>query len=98
VEFFNVLTGPELLELTEAHLPEHRAAVSADGGVVDVHDEDGSCQKVVNGWAARREAEGLSANSIGTGSYCKARQRLPIGMATIDAVMNPTVAQQCSTE
>jgi hypothetical protein len=38
VEFFNVLTGPELLELTEAHLPEHRAAVSADGGVVDVHD------------------------------------------------------------
>ena len=24
VEFFNVLTGPLLLELTEAHLPEHR--------------------------------------------------------------------------
>lgn len=24
MEFFNVLTGPELLELTEAHLPEHR--------------------------------------------------------------------------
>jgi len=43
-------------------------------------NEDGSCQKVVNAWAARREAEGLSANSIGTGSYCKARQRLPIGM------------------
>jgi hypothetical protein len=61
-------------------------------------NEDGSCQKVVNGWAARREAEGLSANSIGTGSYCKARQRLPIGMAIIDAVMNPTVAQQRSTE
>ena len=24
VDFFNVLTGPLLLELTEAHLPEHR--------------------------------------------------------------------------
>jgi hypothetical protein len=24
VDFFNVLTGPSLLELTEAHLPEHR--------------------------------------------------------------------------
>ncbi|MGH6629488.1 MAG: IS4 family transposase, partial [Burkholderiales bacterium] len=43
-------------------------------------NEDGSCQKVVNAWAARRAAEGLSANSIRTGSYCKARQRLPIEM------------------
>jgi hypothetical protein len=24
VDFFNLLTGPELLEMTEAHLPEHR--------------------------------------------------------------------------
>jgi plasmid stabilization system protein ParE len=24
VGFFNLLTGPELLEVTEAHLPEHR--------------------------------------------------------------------------
>ena len=24
VDFFNVLTGPELLEITEAHLPAHR--------------------------------------------------------------------------
>jgi hypothetical protein len=42
--------------------------------------EDGSCQKVVNAWAAQRVDEGLSAKSIGTGSYCKARQRLPIEM------------------
>ena len=24
VGFFNLLTGPELIEVTEAHLPEHR--------------------------------------------------------------------------
>jgi hypothetical protein len=24
VDFFNILTGPKLLEVTEAHLPEHR--------------------------------------------------------------------------
>ena len=24
VDFFNLLTGPELLEMTERHLPEHR--------------------------------------------------------------------------
>ena len=24
VDFFNLLTGPELLDITEAHLPEHR--------------------------------------------------------------------------
>ena len=85
VEFFNVLTGPELLELTEAHLPEHRErlyspTVTLSMLMMQALNEDGSCQKVVNAWAARREAEGLSANSIRTGSYCKARQRLPIGM------------------
>jgi hypothetical protein len=85
VEFFNVLTGPELLDLTEAHLPEHRErlyspTVTLSMFMMQALNEDGSCQKVVNAWAARREAEGLSANSVGTGSYCKARQRLPIGM------------------
>ena len=85
VEFFNVLTGPELLELIEAHLPEHRErlyppTVALSMFMMQALNEDGSCQKVVNAWAARRVAEGLSANSIGTGSYCKARQRLPIAM------------------
>ena len=85
LEFFNVLTGPELLELVEAHLPKHRErlyppTVALSMFMMQALSEDDSCQKVVNAWAARRLAEGLSANSIGTGSYCKARQRLPIGM------------------
>jgi hypothetical protein len=42
---------------------------------------DRSCQKAVNGWAAQRAAEGLAVQSIRTGAYCKARQRLPVAMA-----------------
>lgn len=85
VELFNVLTGSELLELTEAYLPEHRErlyppTVTLSMFMMQVLNEDGSCQKAVNGWAARREAEGLSTNSIRTGSYCKARRRLPMDM------------------
>ena len=86
VDFFNVLTGPELLDKTEAYLPEHRErlyppTVTLSMFMMQALNEDGSCQKAVNGWAARRVAEGLSANSVHTGAYCKARQRLPVEMA-----------------
>jgi len=85
VDFFNVLTGPELLETTEAYLPEHRErlyppTVTLSMFMMQALNEDGSCQKAVNGWAARRAAEGLRANSIHTGGYCRARQRLPVEM------------------
>ncbi len=86
MDFFNVLTGPELLDKTEAYLPEHRErlhppTVTLSMFMMQALNEDGSCQKAVNGWAARRVAEGLSANSVRTGAYCKARQRLPVEMA-----------------
>jgi hypothetical protein len=85
VDFFNVLTGPLLLELTEAHLPEHRErlyppTVALSMFIKQVLEADGSCQKAVNGWAAQRAAEGLSPRSVRTGAYCKARQRLPAEM------------------
>jgi hypothetical protein len=85
VDFFNLLTGPELLEMTDSLLPEHRErlypptlALSMFMG--QVLSEDGSCQKAVDSWAAQRAAEGLSVQSINTGAYCKARQRLPVEM------------------
>jgi len=86
VDFFNVLTSPELLEKTEAYLPEHRErlyppTVTLSMFMMQALNKDGSCQRAVNAWAARRVAEGLSANSIRTGAYCKARQRLPVEMA-----------------
>jgi hypothetical protein len=87
VDFFNVLTGPQLLDLTEAYLPEHRErlyppAVALSMFIKQSLDEDGSCQRVVNGWAAQRAAEGLRPQSVRTGAYCRARQRLPVEMVT----------------
>jgi len=87
VDFFNVLTGPMLLDLTEGLLPEHRErlyppTVALAMFIKQSLDEDGSCQRVVNGWAAQRVAEGLAAQSVATGGYCRARQRLPAEMVT----------------
>ena len=85
VDFFNVLTGPQLLELTESLLPPHRErlyppTVTLAMFLKQVLEEDGSCQQAVNGWAMQRLAEGLSPRSVATGAYCRARQRLPLSM------------------
>lgn len=85
VDFFNLLTGPELLEKTEAYLPEHRErlyppTVALSMFMKQALNEDRSCQKAVNGWAAQQAAEGLRVHSVNTGGYCKARQRLPVQM------------------
>lgn len=85
VEFFNVLTSPELLETTEALMPEHRErvyppTVALSMFMRQVLESDSSCQKAVNGWAAQRVADGLKPMSVHTGGYCRARQRLPLEM------------------
>lgn len=87
VEFFNVLTSPELLETTEALLPEHRErlyppTVALSMFMRQVLEADGSCQKAVDGWAAQRAADGLRPCSVRTGGYCRARQRLPLEMVS----------------
>ena len=87
VEFFNLLTSAELLETTEALQPEHRErpyppTVTLSIFMRQVLEVDGSCQKAVNGWAAQRAADGLSACSVRTGGYCRARQRLPLEMVS----------------
>jgi hypothetical protein len=85
MHFFNVLTGPELIEITEAHLPEHRERLYPPTVALAMFlrqslATDGSCQRAVNAWAADRAAEGLSPQSVRTGGYCRARQRLPLSM------------------
>ena len=87
VEFFNVLTSPELLDTTEALLPEHRErlyppTVALSMFMRQVLESDGSCQKAVNGWVAQRVADGLPPCSVRTGGYCRARQRLPVEMVS----------------
>ena len=65
VDFFTLLTGPELLDATESFLPEHREwlyppTVTLSMFMMQALNEDSSCQKAVNGFAARRAAEGLN--------------------------------------
>ena len=86
MDFFNALTGAELLQVTEAHLPdEHRErlyppTVTLAMFMGQAMNADGSCQQAVNTWAVRRAAEGLSECSSRTGAYCKARQRLAVAL------------------
>ena len=85
VDFFNALTGAELLDTTDAYLPEHRErlyppTVTLSMFMKQALNEDRSCQKAVNGWAAQRLAEGLHVHSVRTGGYCQARTRLPMDM------------------
>ena len=85
VDYFNILTSPGLLDITEAHLPEHRErlyppTVTLSMFMRQALEEDASCQKAVNGWAAQRAADGLRPMSVRTGGYCRARQRLPLTM------------------
>ena len=87
MEFFNVLTSEELLQTTEALMPEHRErlyppTVTLSMFMRQTLEADGSCQKAVNGWAAQRAADGLAPCSVRTGGYCRARQRLPLEMVS----------------
>lgn len=85
VEFFNILTGPELLQTTDALLPAHRErlyppTVALSMFMGQVLHADGSCQQAVNAWRAQRAADGLGKCGVHTGAYCRARQRLPLAL------------------
>ena len=85
VDFFNLLSGPQLLECTEAHLPRYRERLYGPMETLALFlkqslDTDPSCRKAVNGWSGQRAAQGLKAQSVATGAYCQARQRLPLQM------------------
>ncbi len=87
MDFFNLLTGPELLAMTDSLSPEHRERLYTPTVVLSmfmgqVLEADGSCQKAADSWAAQRAVDGLSVQSVNTGAYCKARQRLPIEMVS----------------
>ncbi len=78
VSIFNILTGPELFEVVESHLPVHRErkfppTVTLAMFINQVLDDDGSLQQAVNQWAVQMAAEGLTGVSTNTGAYCRAR-------------------------
>jgi hypothetical protein len=85
--FFNLLTNPELLSTVEDLLPAHRErkfppTVTLSMFLSQTMSADRSCQNVVNELAVQRVTHGLASHSTHTGSYCKARQRLPLSMVS----------------
>lgn len=85
--FFNLLTGPELLEEVESLLPDHRErhfppTETLSMFLAQALSADRSCQNAVNTAAIKRLSGGLPVCSTHTGAYCKARQRLPLEMVT----------------
>lgn len=82
LEFFNLLTSPQLLEVVEALLPEYRErkyppTVALAMFLGQVLSADSSCQKAVNAALVNSLLAGVAAGSANTGGYCLARQRLP---------------------
>jgi hypothetical protein len=85
--FFNLLTGPHLLERVEAHLPAHRErrfppTQTLSMFLAQVLSADGSCQQVLNDSLVKRVMAGLDPGSSDTGAYCKARARLPLALVS----------------
>jgi hypothetical protein len=82
--FFNLLTGPDLLEKLEQLLPEEYRerqfppTETLSMFLAQAMSEDRSCQKAVDDAAVKRAVGGLSPCSTATGGYCQARKRLPL--------------------
>ncbi len=84
-DFFNLLTGPQLLEQVESLLPEHRERLFPPTETLSMFlaqalSADRSCQKAVDDSAIKRLLGNLPVCSTHTGAYCRARQRLPLEM------------------
>lgn len=85
--FFNLLTSPQLLSTVEKLLPEYRERKFPPTETLSMFlsqalSADRSCQNVVNAAAVQRVINGLPPCSTHTGSYCKARQRLPLNLVS----------------
>jgi hypothetical protein len=83
--FFNLLTGPELLNEVESLLPAHRERLFPPTETLSMFlsqamSADRSCQQAVDEAAIKRLTGGLPLCSTHTGGYCRARQRLPVEM------------------
>jgi len=81
--FFDQLTSPDLFDVLEASLPEHRERLFPPTETLAMFmaqamKPDRSCQSIVNDAAVMRVRHGLPRCSTKTGAYCKARQRMPL--------------------
>lgn len=84
-KFLDLLSHPQLFSDIEALLPPHRDRCFGPLDTLSLFlaqsmNADGSCQNIVNEFAVQRINDGLLPYSTNTGSYCKARQRLPLSL------------------
>lgn len=84
-DFFNLLTSTELLSTVEELSPPFRERTFPPTETLSMFlsqalSADRSCQNIVNTSAVQKIVGGLPPHSVRTGSYCKARQRLPTEM------------------
>jgi hypothetical protein len=80
--FFNLLTGPQLLDDVEELLPDHRERLFPPTETLAMFmaqalSADGSCRQAVNDAAVKRLVAGMAPLSSNTAAYCQARSRLP---------------------
>lgn len=85
--FFNLLTSPEMLSKVEQLQPEYRERKYPPTETLSMFlsqamSADRSCQNIVNIKALQGSICGLNKVSTQTGSYCKARKRLPLTMVS----------------
>lgn len=85
--FFNLLTDPQLFSKLEELLPAHRErqfppTETLSMFLAQAMNEDRSCQNIVNQTALTQALSGMTPCSSNTGSYCKARRRLPLSMVS----------------
>jgi len=85
--FFNLLTGPRLLNEVEALLPDHRERLfppteTLSMFLAQVLSADGSCRQAVDDAAVKRLVGGLEPCSSNTSAYCQARARVPTAMVS----------------
>lgn len=95
IGFFNLLTGPHLLNDVESLRPEHRERLFPPTETLSMFmaqalSADGSCRQAVDEAAVKRLIAGMSPCSSNTAAYCKARARLP--QAMVEALAQRTGA------
>lgn len=84
---FNDFFPAETIATIIAHTPHKRTSVfspliTLKAFIFQVLSDDSSCKLAVAGVLMDRLNQGHSANSVNTGPYCKARQRLPLTQMT----------------
>jgi hypothetical protein len=85
--FYNLLTGPQLLDRVAALAPAHRQRAFPPTETLAMFmtqalSADGSCRQVLDDYAVKRLIAGLPRLSTRTSAYCQARARLPLPMIT----------------